>query len=125
MKKYALKKAFFLHQHQKGRNFVIVYIYSYIYYEIELFFSVHMKKFLCSEEAPMIQDSIEIELKIKIDWSGSAVPHWSERRKFISFEHISQPEPTKKLRVKIKFGFHFETVLPMYGTQKMIFENLY
>ena len=38
-------------------------IYRYIVYEIDLFFSVHMKKFLCSEEAPMIQDSIEIELK--------------------------------------------------------------
>jgi len=63
MKEYALEKAFFLHQHQKLRNFVLYCIYRYIVYEIELFFSVHMKTFLCSEEAPMIQDSIEIELK--------------------------------------------------------------
>ena len=63
MKEYALKKAFFLHQHQKARNFVSYCIYRYIVYEIDLFFSVHMKKFLCSEEAPMIEDSIEIELK--------------------------------------------------------------
>ena len=83
-------------------------------------------KYTCYRELFDLKQNAEFEkAKIKIDWSGSAIPHWSERRKFISFEHINQPEPTKKLHVNIKFGFHFETVLPMYGTQKMIFENLY
>ena len=62
MKEYALKKAFFFISIK--RHEILYYIvYRYIVYEIELSFSVHMKKFLCSEEAPMIQDSIEIELK--------------------------------------------------------------
>ena len=62
-------------------------------------------------------------IQIKIDWSGSAVLlNWKKKSFFLS----TKIKPKRqKIVCQHQVDFHFESVLAMYKTQKMIFESLY